>query len=213
MINFYNTDNIRFMKTKADNYYDLAIADPPYGIGLVRTEKGNRGIRNKKTSNDTLGWDSESPPIEYFNELFRVSKEQIIFGANNFISKMPYDTTCWIIWDCMNGDNYFADFQMAWTSFKTACRFIKISQRFPKNEDIAKRIHDTQKPVNLYREILNKYAKKEHKILDPNGGSASISIACEMGGYENLDICEKDEIMHKKAVIRYNNFKSQKTLF
>jgi len=215
---FYRADNMEIMKQYPDKYFDLAIVDPPYGIGLVRTKNGNRGIRSKKVENDTLGWDSESPPVEYFNELFRISKNQIIFGANNFISKMPINTTCWIVWDCINGDNYFADFQMAWTSFTTACRFIRVSQRFTKNEDIVKRIHDTQKPVELYSKIIEKYAEPGFKILDTNLGSGSITIAIDKANQldkKNLSFVgiELDEDYFNAGIERFKNYKRQLNLF
>ena len=120
-INFYNIDCIEFMKTKPDNYYDLAIVDPPYGINMDGGKIGgnNCGKAKDYTQKD---WDKEPPSLEYFKELMRVSKNQIVWGANHFISRMPFDSSCWIIWDKENGENDFADCEMAWTSFSTAVR-------------------------------------------------------------------------------------------
>ena len=171
------------MKTKADYYYDLAIVDPPYGIGLVKTENGNWGIRTEKKGNidkETM-WDFERPTQKYFNELFRVSKNQIIWGGNYFIDLIKKQTSCFIIWDKKNGDSYFADAEMAWTSFETATRIYK-KRTVSKN-----RIHICHKPVDLYRYCLQKYAEKGQKILDTHGGSHTHAIACEIEGFD-LDI-------------------------
>lgn len=211
-IRFLNMDCNEFMKGLKENEFDLNLSDPPYGIGLVMTKNGNRGIRTKKTENDILGWDMDSPSTECFNNIIRTSVNQILFGANNYISKIPFDTTCWVIWDCMNGDNYFADFQMAWTSFKTACRFIRTSQRFPKNEFSKKRIHDTEKPVELYQKIIQKYTNPTDTILDCFGGSMSNAIACHMER-RKLTIIELDVDYFKRALNRFDFYERQLTLF
>jgi site-specific DNA-methyltransferase (adenine-specific) len=213
MIQLFNSDCMDIMKKYPDKYFDLSICDPPYGIGLVRTENGNRGIRKlTHTGSDVLKWDMQKPTIEYFNELFRVSKNQIVFGANHFIENIPNsNSTCWIVWDCKNGDNYFADAQLAWTSFKTATRIAKISQRFPINE--GHRIHDTQKPIQLYSWILNKYAKKDFKILDTHLGSASSAIASHYFGINEFIGCEIDCQMYIKAKNRFSNSINQTKLF
>jgi site-specific DNA-methyltransferase (adenine-specific) len=208
MINFYNTDNIRFMKTKADMFYDLAIVDPPYGIGLVKTENGNWGIRTENKGNidkETM-WDFERPTQEYFDELFRVSKNQIIWGGNYFIDLIKKQTSCFIIWDKINGDSYFADAEIAWTSFETATRIFK-KRTVSKN-----RIHICQKPVDLYRYCLQNYADKGQKILDTHGGSHTHAIACEIEGFD-LDIIEISEKHHNEGKQAYNDFIKQKRLF
>ena len=125
--------------------------------------------------------DIKPPNEKYFNELFRVSKNQIIWGANHFISKMPFNSSCWIVWDKDNGNNDFADCELAWTSFSTAVRKIKyrwngmLQQNMKHKEN---RIHPTQKPVALYEWLLNSYAKPGDIILDTHVGSASSLIAC-----------------------------------
>lgn len=212
-INFYNIDCIEFMKTKPDKYYDLAIVDPPYGINMDGGKIGgnNCGKAKDYTQKD---WDKEPPSPEYFKELMRVSKNQIIWGANHFISRMPFDSSCWIIWDKDNSGN-FADCEMAWTSFNTAVRKYKFRwngmlQQNMKDKEI--RIHPTQKPKDLYRWILKNYAKPNDLILDTHGGSMSISIACDMEGFD-LDICELDKEYFEAGLKRYNEYKQQLTMF
>lgn len=213
-INFYNIDCIEFMKTKPDKYYDLAIVDPPYGINMDGGKIGgnNCGKAKDYTKKD---WDKESPNEEYFKELFRVSKNQIVWGANHFISKMPYDSSCWLVWNKLNGDNNFADCELAWTSFKTSVRkfdFRWAGMLQQNMKDKEKRIHPTQKPKDLYRWILKNYAKPNDLILDTHGGSMSISIACDMEGFD-LDICELDKEYFDAGVKRYEIFKQQITMF
>lgn len=207
-------DNMELMKRYPDNYFHLAIVDPPYGIGLVKTKAGNWGIRkqNKGSIDDHTKWDFEKPTKEYFNELFRVSKDQIIFGANHFIENMPKkNSSCWIVWDKQNGLNYFADSELAWTSFSTAVRnFRTPTQR--KN-----RIHPTQKPIKLYRWLIEKYGlkkcnhkKKTHNlkcqecnetinILDTHLGSGNIVLALD-GLKINFVGCELDKYYYDLAV-------------
>ena len=212
-INFYNIDCIEFMKTKPDNYYDLAIVDPPYGINMDGGKIGgnNCGKAKDYTQKD---WDKEPPSLEYFKELMRVSKNQIVWGANHFISRMPFDSSCWIIWDKDNSGN-FADCELAWTSFNTAVRKYKFRwngmlQQNMKDKEI--RIHPTQKPKDLYRWILKNYAKPNDFILDTHGGSMSISIACDMEGFD-LDVCEIDTEYFINGQKRYEQYKQQPQLF
>ena len=212
-INFYNIDCIEFMKTKPDNYYDLAIVDPPYGINMDGGKIGgnNCGKAKDYTQKD---WDKEPPSLEYFKELMRVSKNQIVWGANHFISRMPFDSSCWIIWDKDNSGN-FADCEMAWTSFNTAVRKYKFRwngmlQQNMKDKEI--RIHPTQKPKDLYRWILKNYAKPNDLILDTHGGSMSISIACDMEGFD-LDVTEIDKEYFDAGIKRYEQYKQQPQLF
>ena len=212
-INFYNIDCIEFMKTKPDKYYDLAIVDPPYGINMDGGKIGgnNCGKAKDYTQKD---WDKEPPSLEYFKELMRVSKNQIVWGANHFISRMPFDSSCWIIWDKDYSGN-FADCEMAWTSFNTAVRKYKFRwngmlQQNMKDKEI--RIHPTQKPKDLYRWILKNYAKPNDLILDTHGGSMSISIACDMEGFD-LDVTEIDTEYFINGQKRYEQYKQQPQLF
>lgn len=179
---YYNLDCMQGMREFPDKYFDLAVVDPPYGIG----ESGNKNhtrscLGTSKDYEPFLGNDLKAPDKEYFDELFRVSKNQIIFGANHFISKIPYDSHCWIVWDKDNGDTDFADCELAWTSFNTAVRRIRyrwqgMLQENMKNKEY--RIHPTQKPIALYEWILSRYAKDGDIILDTHVGSASSLIAC-----------------------------------
>jgi site-specific DNA-methyltransferase (adenine-specific) len=188
---------MELLHATADKYYDLAIIDPPYGISvdaiMAKDSNTQRGKSEAKRGEyEEAGWDKESPSQEYFNELIRVSKNQIIFGANHFISKIPFDSSCWIVWDKVNGNNGYADCELAWTSFKTATRKVKLRwhgmlQHDMKNKE--ERIHPTQKPVRLYQWILETYAEPGFKILDTHIGSFSLPIAahyfgCELDGTE-----------------------------
>lgn len=162
--------------------------------------------------------DDESPSPEYFSELFRVSKNQIIWGANHFISKLPSDTidsSCWIVWDKDNGKNDFADSELAWTSFNSAVRNFRFRWQGMLQEDMKNkefRIHPTQKPVKLYEWLLSNYAKQGDKILDTHLGSGSIAIACDKMGFE-LTACEIDEEYYNGAVKRLKFHQEQLNLF
>lgn len=209
----YLMDCIEGMKQYPDNYFELAIVDPPYGIKMDGGKIGgdNCGKAKDYTKKE---WDNEPPPLEYFYELFRVSKNQIVWGANHFISRMPYDSSCWLIWDKDNSGN-FADCEMAWTSFDTAVRKFKFRwngmlQQNMKDKEV--RIHPTQKPVALYKWLLDKYAKQGDKILDTHLGSASSRIAT----YDlNFDFTgfELDPEYIEQSTIRFNNHINQLTLF
>lgn len=165
-----------------DKFFDLAIVDVPYGIGENGEKNRTRSkVAKARDYKPFAGNDAKAPEPEYFSELFRVSKNQIIWGANHFISRIPYDSHCWIVWDKNNGENDFADCELAWTSFDTAVRKFKYTwhgmiQENMSNKEI--RIHPTQKPIALYEWILNRYAKQGDIILDTHVGSASSLIAC-----------------------------------
>lgn len=194
---FENIDCMEMLKKCPDKHFDLAIVDPPYGIGLVKTEAGNWGIRNHSNCDTKMTWDFEKPTKEYIEELMRVSKNQIIFGANHFSEILP-NSTCWLVWDKANGENYFADCELAWTSFKSAVRKIKVQWGGANSHREGKRIHPTQKPIALYRWILYKYAKKGDLILDTHVGSGSSIVACIEGGF-NYYGCEIDKDYYEAA--------------
>jgi site-specific DNA-methyltransferase (adenine-specific) len=218
-INFYNIDCIELMKTKPDNHYDLAIVDPPYGIGASNYQRGGTRYGNSAAICKTYtkkDWDNEPPSKEYFDELFRVSKNQIIWGANHFISRMPYDSSCWIVWDKMTapGSGY-ADCELAWTSFDKAVRQFRIqwSGMLQYNmKEKEERIHPTQKPIPLYGKILQKFAEQGMKILDTHGGSMTIAIACDKLNFD-LDVCEIDEEYFNNGKKKFNEHKCKPTLF
>lgn len=194
----YNEDNMIGMARYPDKYFELAVVDVPYGIGESgKTNKTRSGLAISKDYGNK-DWDKRSPDKTYFAELFRVSKNQIIWGANHFISKIPFDSSCWIVWDKVNGENDFADCELAWTSFKTAVRQIRFKWhgmmqgqsilnghlnqgRKDLNE---RRIHPTQKPVVLYKWLLNKYGNGGDKILDTHMGSQSSRIAAYQMGFD-----------------------------
>ena len=214
-------DNMELMARYPDNYFDLAIVDPPYGIGEDGEKNHSRSKQAKTKKYTPKNWDKEPPPIEYFNELKRISKHQIVWGANHFISKIPFDSSCWIIWDKENGENDFADCEMAWTSFSTAVRkfnfrWAGMLQGNMKDKEI--RIHPTQKPVQLYKWILKTYAKYGFKIIDTHLGSGSHAIAVEeMNRFEKMNLtltaCEIDKEYFKDTTNRIINHVAQQSLF
>ena len=173
----YNMDCMIGMKDIPDKYFELAIVDPPYGIGANKMQLGNG---KRKVYRGAEDWDREPPSQEYFNELMRVSKNQIIWGANHFISRIPINSSCWIFWDKGTGENDFADGELAWTSFKTTVRKFYKSWvgANAKERNETDRVHPTQKPIALYKWLLSNYASKGDKILDTHVGSGSSIIAC-----------------------------------
>lgn len=209
-------DCMDYLPQFPDKYFELAIVDPPYGIGESGGKNKSRSkIAKAKCYKDYIGNDLKPPDKEYFDELIRVSKNQIIWGANHFISKIPYDSSCWIVWDKENGKNDFADCELAWTSFKSSVR--KFSFRWQgmiqgnmKKKEI--RIHPNQKPIALYDWILSKYAHKVDKILDTHVGSASSLISFYKNGFDYIGF-EKDTYYYELANKRLQEFKSQITLW
>lgn len=177
----YNMDCMEFMRDKPDKFFELAIVDPPYGIGESSKNVESRHHSQKKYKRSD--WDKEPPPPNYFSELMRVSKNQIVFGANHFISRMPFDSSCWIYWD---KDRYgdFADGELAWTSFKTAVRHYKFTWDGFRKQIKEERFHPTQKPIQLYKWLLTNYAKPGDKILDTHLGSGSSRIAAYNMGFD-----------------------------
>jgi len=205
-INLHLGDSLEAMKLMPDNAYDLAIVDVPYGIN-VNVSMGRRKGDKKSDYHKFAGGDKESPPQEYFDQLFRVSKNQIMWGANHFISKIPFDSSCWLMWDKgFSEEVTFAQFELAWTSLKGTCK------KFDKHPANPNRIHPTEKPVKLYEWLLTNYAKEGDKILDSHGGSMSIAIACHNLKF-NLDLWELDEDYYKAGVKRFEQHKKQLQLF
>jgi site-specific DNA-methyltransferase (adenine-specific) len=192
----YLGDCMDLMKQFPDKHFDLAIVDPPYGLGIFRSKNHIRGhLANARNYKPFYGGDKKSPDRAYFIELQRVSKYQIIWGANHFISKLAIDSPCWIVWDKQNGAFSSADCELAWSNFKRAVRIFTFRwhgmlQGDMKNKEA--RIHPTQKPVTLYKWLLSKYAKQGWKILDTHFGSGSIAVACNELGF-NLTASEIDE--------------------
>jgi site-specific DNA-methyltransferase (adenine-specific) len=207
-ITITNEDNMLLMSRFPDNYFELAIVDPPYGIDVNKMNLGDSGKNKKSHKKDGKIWDSETPPQEYFNELFRVSKNQIIFGANYMIDKIKKPSMGWFYWDKQNGESDFSDGELAYTSFNRALR----SYKYHLSKDRDLRFHPTQKPQHLYKKLLDLYAKEGDKILDTHLGSGSIAIACHDYGFE-LTACELDKEYYDKAIQRIVNHTNQTKLF
>ena len=204
MIQITNEDNIELMKRYPYKYFDLAIVDPPYGLGNKLVDGG--GTRKAKFDNnrESIKWD-DLPTNEYFNELFRVSKNQIIWGSNYF--NLPA-TRCNIIWDKMQ-EFTGSDFELAWTSFDKASKAFRMSRVEAYSQG---KIHPTQKPVKLYEWLLMNYAKEGDKILDTHLGSGSIAIACHNLGFD-LTACELDTEYYNNALKRLQQHQAQLQMF
>jgi len=209
-ITITNEDNMQLMARYPDNYFDLAIVDPPYGInlanmnmGIGKSKKASKAKNRKWKSKD---WDSSIPKDEYFLELKRVSKHQIIWGGNYFNLGV---CNKFIIWDKEVPDGLsFSDCEYAWTSFSGANKIFRYSAYLNKSE----KFHPTQKPPQLYKWLLDKYAKQGDKILDTHLGSGSIAIACHEYGFE-LTACELDAEYYEKAIQRIKSHTNQMNLF
>jgi len=187
----HKMDCLKGLKEIPDLFADLVLTDPPYGIGAAKngTIGGNGGFKKgNKRSNHVVKvkdygkqeWDLNHVDKPYFDEMFRVSKNQIIFGGNYYIDYL-YNSSCWIIWDKDNSGN-FADCEMAWTSFNTAVRRIKhrwngMLQEDMKNKE--KRYHPTQKPLRVMEWIIRNYTKEGELVLDPFAGSGTTLVACK----------------------------------
>lgn len=202
-INLYNTDCLEAMRKMPDKAYDLAIVDPPYGIGRDGGETGKNWKRYEEK-----GWDSEIPSTEYFRQLFRVSHNQIILGANYFTQFLP-SSMGWVFWD-KGQELTMSDGELAFSSFQRALRKVTINRC--KISEHGGLLHPTQKPVKLYGWLLNNYAKEGDRILDTHGGSGSILIACHDMGFD-IDWYEIDKDYFNAASKRFENHKKQLQLF
>ena len=223
-ITITNEDNMILMARYPDNYFDLAIVDPPYGIGFDGGHKPTQGKSGKSNTFNKENiiykkgnWDNERPSNEYFEELKRVSKNQIIWGGNYFADLLE-PKKGWIFWDKKitnaNNTNY-SDGELAWTSFDCVLRrftYDWIGFGYLNNPQKEKKTHPTQKPVQLYSWILKTYAKENDKILDTHLGSGSIAISCHDYDFE-LTACELDKEYYDKAIQRIKNHTNQQKLF
>lgn len=217
-LNLTNEDNMELMARYPDNHFDLAIVDPPYGIGASADSRvggsytvNMGGVKRKVAAKayTPKDWDFKKPTIEYWQELKRVSKNQIVWGGNYFVENLT-DSSCWVVWNKRNGENNNADCELAWTSFKTTVRMFDwkwngMLQQNMKNKE--ERIHPTQKPVALYQWLLNNYANKGYKILDTYLGSASIAIAVDsVNKIEQMELtltaCELDKDYYNDSIKR-----------
>ena len=192
-IKLIHGDSLQALKGYADNHFDIAIVDPPYGINIVEqlrksVESKSSMYQNKNGIKGNSEWDTNIPTKEYFDELFRVSKNQIIWGGNYFLDYLGA-TRCFLIWDKQNGTNNMADAELAWASFETSVRMYRGHIFKGIGNTNYNPIHPTQKPVKLYEWIIDKYTSEGDLILDTHLGSGSIAIAChymkrKLIGYE-----------------------------
>jgi len=183
-------DCLKVMKEWSDNCVDLVLTDPPYGIGEDGSKNHSRGCLATSRYYPPTGWDKEPPTQAHFDALRRVSKEQVVFGANHFAHRLP-ESSCWIVWDKDNGDTDFADCELAWASYHKAVRCFRWKSQgmlqepgFPKEE----RVHPTQKPLPLMSWILKKFGIGINLILDPFCGSGTTCVAAKMLGYNYIGI-------------------------
>ena len=218
-INFFNVDCIEFMKSKPDKCYDLAIVDPPYGINRSK----NFGAKEFGwTQHKRSEWDNTIPTAEYFKELFRVSKNQIIWGGNYMVEHLK-PSMGWIFWDkkITNANNTnFSDGELAWTSFNCILRrftYDWIGFGYLNNKTGQKKIHPTEKPTQIYGEVLKHYTKQGFKLLDTHFGSGSIALAVDKANRLDkmnlhLTACEIDKEYIDKAIKRISESIKQGTL-
>ncbi len=217
MINLTNEDNMELMKRYPDNYFELAIVDPPYGIGMG----GSLNVNSKNNYNDKgKEWDTIRPNLEYFTEVQRVSNNQIIWGWNYYTDLLP-PTKAFIYWDKMNHHENRSSGELAYCSMDKLGRHFKYmwdGNRYGFNGAIqgvgqkSIRIHPTQKPVKLYEWLLMNYANEGDKILDTHLGSGSIALACHNLGFD-LTGCELDKEYYDAACKRLKQHKAQLTIF
>jgi site-specific DNA-methyltransferase (adenine-specific) len=214
MLTITNEDNMKLMARYPDKHFELAIVDPPYGINadvknnIDKKQTKKSALKSKKYGSQL--WDSDIPTDEYFDELKRISKKQIIWGANYFglVGGMIY-------WHKNVTMPTYSTGELAWVSWLNKLDFVNIAWHGMIQQDMSNketRIHPTQKPVTLYKWILDKYAKPGEKILDTHLGSGSIAIACHDYGFD-LTACELDKEYFDKAMQRINNHTKQLNLF
>jgi len=208
-IKLYNQDCMEAMKDMADNAFELAIVDPPYGINIAKGRDGKaRWVKREKRE-----WDKEIPTKQYYLELFRISKNQIVWGANYMVEHLP-PSMGWVLWDKGQRNFSLADGELAFTSFDKALRVFDFARvkALHEKKDFGERHHPTQKPVALYKWLLQNYAKEGDKILDTHLGSGSIAIACHDLCYD-LTGYEIDREYYDNACLRLKRHKAQGQLF
>lgn len=218
MIDFFNEDCLQGMKRYSDNYFDLAIVDPIYGDvtpGGYMTNLDSTTKLARPINYHLAIWDQEKTGKDYFNELFRVSKNQIVWGGNYFIEEINKNSQCWVVWDKKRSGN-FADFEVAWTSFDRASRMFRFMWNGMLQEHMGdmkeKRIHPTQKPIALYKWLLQNFAKPGDKILDTHVGSASSLIACHEMKFDAVGF-EIDKTYYEAAKQRLQDEMKQISIF
>lgn len=203
MIEFINIDCMEYMRNRPDKYFDLAIVDPPTGLPKDSTH-GRGKLKNRRLNNgDVEKWDVK-PNSTYFEELFRISNNQIIWGGNYF--GLP-PNRCFICWDKVQPWDNFSQVEYAWTSFNKPSKLYKYDNR------TGRKIHPTQKPIKLYGKILNDFAKPNFRIIDTHLGSGSSAIAAYDFGIQEFVCCEIDKDYYDAAMKRFKNHKLQIRLF
>lgn len=214
---FYHADCMDHLKDYPDGYFDLAIADPVYGDvtqgGYMKNLDSTTKLAKPIPYHLSI-WNQKKTGKDFFNELFRVSKEQIIWGGNYFIEEIHRNTQCWIVWD-KERTGGFADFEVAWTSFDRASRMFRFRWNGMLQGDMSHketRVHPTQKPVALYKWILNTFAKEGDVILDPMVGSGSSLIACRDTGHRYVGF-EIDKTYYELAKKRIDQHEAQTNIF
>lgn len=218
-IELLNMDCMDYMRDQSDNAFELAIVDPPYGIGfdghsqIIGSSGKSKGF-SPKNLYEKKSWDSFTPSADYFLELMRVSESQIIWGGNYFTKHLP-PVKGWVYWDkAPNGKNLtFSDGELAWTSLGNPLRAVTIPWiGFGMVNSGEKKIHPTQKPVKLYDWLLANYAKEGDRILDTHLGSGSSAIAAHYGGFDFVGM-ELDEDYYKTACERFDRETAQQDMF
>lgn len=204
----YLEDCTEALKRFSDGYFDIAVVDPPYGIGANKMQLGNGKRKIYRGESD---WDNAIPTADYWEQLFRVSKNQIVWGGN-YMTEYLKPTGAWLFWDKGTGENDFADGELAWTSYNGALRKITKSWVGANAKDGLERIHPTQKPIYLYDWIFNRFAKEGNLILDTHVGSGSSRIAAHKHKLHFVGF-EIDKGYYEAQEKRFNAFISQQTLF
>jgi site-specific DNA-methyltransferase (adenine-specific) len=204
----YLEDCTEALKRFSDGYFDIAVVDPPYGIGANKMQLGNG---KKKIYRGEADWDNAIPTAEYWEQLFRVSKNQIVWGGN-YMTEYLKPTSAWLFWDKGTGENDFADGELAWTSYNGALRKITKSWVGANAKDGLERIHPTQKPIYLYDWIFNRFAKEGNLILDTHVGSGSSRIAAHKNKLHFVGF-EIDKGYYEAQEKRFNAVISQQSLF
>ena len=215
----HNVDCMIGMKQYPDKWFDLAVVDVPYGIGASDWDDNDSMFRKtdkwkgcRKSGYAIKGWDNEPPPKEYFNTLFQISKNQIVWGANHFISRMPFDSPSWIVWDKKTSGN-FSDCELAWCSIGGSVKkFEWLWNGFQKQRP-EERFHPTQKPIALYEWLYKTYLPNGGKVLDTHLGSGSNRIAADKAGNISFVGYELDKDYYEAQEKRWKNYKSQLTMF
>lgn len=207
----YNVDCMDAMKEIPDKFFQLALCDPPYGIGHDgQRQRVHDNVKHNRKYHPSFGWDKEPPPPEYFRELERISENQIIFGANYFVGSLTKPTKGWIVWDKGQHGLSMSDCELVYTSFNRPTRVVTINRAALQSDGPT--IHPTQKPVRLYQWILQNYAKPGDRVIDTHAGSAASLVACWLLGFEYVGF-EKNPEYFKAASERLAAMTAQVKLF